>query len=237
MKLKLILYTLAAVVFTSCSTAYKASQTPDDVYYSPTNEIADNNKEEKNDRRDRYEEYTSAEDRYLRMKSRNRDRWSTIDDYDYWYSPNYCANNYVSYNYNHWRNNTGITYSYGNRCACACNSAFSSSIFFPGYYNPYYSYYPGYMIKFPGNLSPNVNRPNLGSYSNGSYNNTNSTNTFKKVFGSGNYNNSNRNSGSSETYKSSDRTYRPSSGSSSSGSSSSGGSGRSGGGVSRPVRN
>ena len=38
MRYKILLYGLIAATITSCSSAYKASQTPDDVYYSPARE-------------------------------------------------------------------------------------------------------------------------------------------------------------------------------------------------------
>jgi uncharacterized membrane protein YgcG len=227
MKLKIILYSLIAVVISSCSSAYKASQTPDDVYYSPTRAIGQEN--EKKENRDKYEDYVSEEDRYLRMKVRDRQRWSSIDDYDYWYDSRYNP-----YTYNYYRRGGINVWAWNN-----WHSPFYHP-FYVGGYNPHFNPYWGgfsnvYIIKNP--VKTNITRPKLGSYSNQGYNNTNSGsgNTFKKIFSpsnSGGYNNSNNGS-----YRSSDRTYSPSSGgSSSSGSRSSSGSSSGGGGVSRPGR-
>ena len=45
-------------------------------------------KTDESNRYDKYETYTSSEDdNYLRMRIRNRNRWCTIDDFDYWYNP------------------------------------------------------------------------------------------------------------------------------------------------------
>jgi hypothetical protein len=243
MKYKLLLPVLIACIFASCSTAYRATQTPDDVYYSPAHAVAskDDKNDDKNDRnvsrRDRYEDYESAEDRYLRMKVRDRYRWSAIDDYSYWYDTRYSCNNlsYSSYS----KYNLSLNYGWNN-CSCACYSNSYSSIFYPGYYNPFYSsygYYPNvYIINNP-KLAPNVNRPRLGGYRNNSYNNNNTIgNTLKKVFTPNTNGYSNRNTTSDNSYRSTERTYSPSSSSGSSsgsGSSSSSGAGR----PSRPARN
>lgn len=70
----------AAVALSACSTTYKNSQTPDDVYYSPVKEGYE------------VKEETTAEDREereIRMATHDP-RWRTIDDrydYDYHHHP------------------------------------------------------------------------------------------------------------------------------------------------------
>ena len=222
MKYRFLLTISIAVILTSCSTAYKTGQTPDDVYYSPVKEVVAKNEDKEDDKKDKYEEYTSAEDRYLKMKTRNRDRWQTLDDYEYWndtryqyYSYNTYRNNWYNwYIWNTW-SNPYVSVGYSNHCCC---------------YSPYNNIKTGY-IAYPIKTT-RTTKPNLNSYTNTKYSNTNNQslgNTLKKVFSSdnNNYNNSNRGSSSG-----SGRSYSPSS----SGSSSSG-SGRSGGGISRPGRN
>ncbi|HEX2534500.1 MAG TPA: hypothetical protein VHK69_12230, partial [Chitinophagaceae bacterium] len=87
--MKSFLPLLSLAFLASCTSAYKTGQTPDDVYYSPTRpqdayvhtETRQDRQERKyeSDRRDdRYDE-DYYYDRYLRMKIRNRSRWSTID--------------------------------------------------------------------------------------------------------------------------------------------------------------
>src|ERR1700750_1626476 len=87
MKKKLVYLLGAIALITSCSPIYKTTQTPDDVYYSPGRKmyVADN-----------YQSYPSSDDDYLRMKVHDYNRWSTIDDYDYWYDSRYYYNNYYS---------------------------------------------------------------------------------------------------------------------------------------------
>ncbi|MCX8019299.1 MAG: hypothetical protein N2747_02250 [Chitinophagaceae bacterium] len=75
-------FSIFLLMLSSCSTAYKTGQTPDDVYYSPLRpqEEYTENKREKEGRYEYTDEY--YDDRYLRMKVRNRQRWSDLDD---WY--------------------------------------------------------------------------------------------------------------------------------------------------------
>src|SRR5687768_12679551 len=106
------------LVFASCTTAYKSGQTPDDVYFSPERPQAEyvtvEDKEE-----DRYyrgesnrssnDYYNYEEDRYLRMKVRNRSRWSYLDNDFYSYNP------YVYNNYGYYYNSPWNSYSYWNQ--------------------------------------------------------------------------------------------------------------------------
>lgn len=100
MNAKILLIAISAAAFSSCSTAYKSGQTPDDVYYSPVRPI-----EERNDNRKRDEvkpdENTTANNR-IRMVIRDR-RWREFDnDYDYSYNNSpyrYCYSSYNSYGY------------------------------------------------------------------------------------------------------------------------------------------
>jgi uncharacterized membrane protein YgcG len=262
---RLLLFTaLAVTAFTSCS-VYRSGQTktPDDVYYSPAREVAAYvETERKRDGYYRADDYSSSDDRWLRMRVRDRYRWSAFDDYDW----------------NDWRYNSWATgaYSYS-PYSWGFNSYFSNYYYWNSYYNPYC---PGIII-----VNPKANQPvyakvrdfNLSRYTNNSYNNSNRPLSASKTglrYGAPSYNNRNtttnsslgssirkvfsndNNSSSRNSYynpssssdsrptrtytpseSSSTRSYTPSpssSSSSSSGSSSSGSSG--GGGVSRPSR-
>ena len=92
MKTVILLLAVSAAALGSCNTAYKTTQTPDDVYFSPLRPV-----EERTARNDDDQQRDDSyyEDRYLRMKVHNYNRWSTLDD---WY---YDANQYryTSYNY------------------------------------------------------------------------------------------------------------------------------------------
>lgn len=266
---RLILFTAIAVTaFTSCS-VYRSGQTrtPDDVYYSPAREGAAYVETEK--KRDGYyqaDEYASSyDDRWLRMRVRDRYRWSAFDDYDW-----------NDWRYSNWA--TGAYYGYSPYYgSLGFNRYWNDMYYWNSYYNPYC---PGIIV-----VNPKVNQPvytrvvrefNPSRYTNSNYNNANRPLSASKLglrngsYEAPRYNNSNtrtnsslggsirkvfnensgsgRNSyytpGSSDrpvrTYtppdNSSSRTYTPSSSSSSSSSGSSGGSSGGGGGVSRPSR-
>lgn len=248
MKYKIILYGLIAALVSGCSSAYKASQTPDDVYYSPA-KSARANRQIQND--DRYEDYSaSQEDRYLRMKVRNPNRWSMIDDYSYWNDSRYVP----SFSYGYYMNNWNSFNVWNNPYAI---NSWSNPYYGSGFslgYNSYGGYYPVggygygyspytnvYISKYPTRLSSNVNRPSLNGYSNRNYNNIN-TNNYRQGLGNSirrvftpNENsiysnrNLNTNSNSNNTYRAPERSYTPSSSGSSAGRSS-------GATISRPSR-
>jgi len=236
MKRQILLLAITAAALSSCTTAYKTGQTPDDVYFSPTRPQDEYVRTEEKEQ-PRYDE-NYYDDRYLRMKVHNRTQWDNLDD---WYSYErygYSVNRYYGSYYNPY-----TSWNY--------------------YYNPYcrnnvIAYYPG-QTGYPGkiNVVQNVPKPrsfNLASYTNTNFNNTNSnfktnsyksgrpvysnrnlndgfSNTLKQIFNSGNSNSS---------YSPPSRSYSPGSSSSGSGGSSgsSGGSssGSSSGGASRPSR-
>lgn len=89
---------ITALSLSSCRTAFPEAQTPDDVYYSPEGL--------------RYEEARTQtdEDRYLRMKVRNRHDWSELNDwytYERWgYGMNYAYGTpyHPYYNWNVYHN-------------------------------------------------------------------------------------------------------------------------------------
>ena len=241
MKRQILLLAITAAALSSCTTAYKTGQTPDDVYFSPTRPQDEYVRVEEKEE-PRYDEHY-YDDRYLRMKVHNRTQWDYLDD---WYSYErygYSVNRYYGSYYNPY-----TSWNY--------------------YYNPYcrnnvIAYYPG-QTGHPGviNVAQNVPKPrsfNLASYTNTNYNNANS-NVKMNSYKSGNsrpvYNNRNSNDGfsntlkqifnsgssnSNSTYTPPSRSYSPSSSSpSSSGSSGSSGSSSSGsssgGGATRPSR-
>jgi uncharacterized membrane protein YgcG len=241
MKRQILLLVITAAALSSCTTAYKTGQTPDDVYFSPTRPQDEYVRVEEKEEPRYDDDY--YDDRYLRMKVQNRTQWSYLDDYYAYDRYGYRANfNYGSY-YNPY-----TSWNY--------------------YYNPYcrnnvIAYYP-VQIGHPGiNLSvaQNVARPrnfNLLSYTNTDFNNANNNtkmNSYKSRISSPVYNNRNSNNGfsntlkqifngatnssnSSSSYSPPTRSYSPSSSSSSSGGggSSSSGSSSGGGGATRPSR-
>ncbi|MDQ6814375.1 MAG: hypothetical protein M3040_11600 [Bacteroidota bacterium] len=251
MRYKVLLYGLMAAAITSCSSAYKASQTPDDVYYSPARAGAEKQNVQKDRNRNRYEDYAASEDdQYLRMKVRGRERWSGIDDYTYWNDSRFAPS--YNFNYDYYRNNLYNTYAWNNwyrpyaglyynpYILGGYGSAYGGMYVTPGYYPSYgYGYNPylgggGYISKNPTRtISPSVSRPNLSGYRNGLYDNGNSNrsnqgigNTLKRVFtpneNSRTYSNENTRTYSSENNNTYSSPVRTYTPSSSSSSSSSG---------------
>jgi len=233
MKRRLLSVFALAILFASCSSAYRQAQTPDDVYFSPAKEkertYASANDSKQTDNyasrnKNNYDDYTSSsEDDYLRMKIQNRYRWGSLDDYDYWYSPSYAFNNYYGYNsFNPFlANSWGLSFYYSPFTSIQPYGWFNSYYPTYGYYMPYSGYYGhgygyNYMPVFQTNVkrAPGVHRPLLGSYANmgnGGYNNSNnrSRNTGRYIspFNTGDSRYSNRNNSFSN-----DNSYsRPSS--------------------------
>jgi hypothetical protein len=214
----------AVVFFSSCTTAYKSGQTPDDVYFSPTRPqeeyVRRDDDEEKERRRYRNEE-DYREDRAIRMRVRNR-RWSTLDDFDYSYTyrPVYTPisawnNPWYFYGYNN--------YYYNPNCCCAPvvvappKTVYSKPRIFN--LNPYNGS-PTVTVNNPKGVP--VYSTKSGSYSSGSSGNSrnyrnsgsNAGGFLRSVFGSGS---SNSNSGTSTNSSSGSTKSGGSSGSSSSG--------------------
>jgi hypothetical protein len=229
MKSPILLLALAIVILSSCSSAYKTGQTPDDVYFSPAPPADEYVQVEKRDDRSYKGSDQYYEDRYLRMRVQNRYQWSVLDDY-YFNSP-YAYNYYGSYSnwYNpfnsYWTWNTYYNpYCYG-----------SVIIKNPGYYH--YRVPPSKPVAFNLNSYTNSgNRSTAGrsifNNNNSRYNNSNSNsfgNSVRKLFSNSN---SNYNSGNNSTPS---RSYNPSS-SGSSGSRSSSSSSSSSSSGSRPHR-
>ncbi len=93
--MKTLILILSIAILASCSTAYKSGQTPDDLYYSKSKVIVQNESENRYERR---EDYTS-QDRQIRMAINDR-RWRNLDydyDYDCRYSPYAYGYNYGYY--------------------------------------------------------------------------------------------------------------------------------------------
>src|SRR4030095_14810745 len=138
MKRQILLLALTAAALSSCTTAYKTGQTPDDVYYSPVRPQEEYVRTEKQDDRSYRGSDDYYEDRFLRMRMQSPSRWSSFDDY-YFYNT-YAYSPYSSYN--NWHSPWNSYYTWNN------------------FYNPYYggmschSYYPGVKIKNQGLHTP-----------------------------------------------------------------------------------
>lgn len=240
----LLLAIVITAAISSCTTAYKTGQTPDDVYYSPARPQEEYVRvDDRDDRNYRYDdEY--YDDRYLRMKVRNRNRWNDLNDWYYYDRYSYSYNYY----YGSWNNPYNSWHYYNNPYYCCCNT----HVYVPKgpiNYNiakPRNFSLSGYTNTNNNNSNAgiNVKAPRTGT-SRPVFNNSNSNaqkksnssgvgSTIRRLFTSGSNNNSN--SDNSNSSGSTNRTYNPSSSSSSSSGSSGSSSGNSGGGVSRPNR-
>jgi len=230
MKPVILLLAFSLAAFTSCTTAYRSGQTPDDVYYSAAkiNPEDDEQKTKQDEQKDYSYDDQYYDDRYIRMKVHNRTQWSDLDDWYYY--------DRYSYRYN---------YYFG-----SYNNPYSSWNFF---YNPYCCCHNNYAFNYKlPSAQPIVKRHfNLAGYTNTSYNTSNKPGTNFKIPAQRVYNNSNKSLSEkvrtilNSDNNSSTRTYQPSSSSSGNNSSSSGSnnnnssSGKSGssGTVTRPTRN
>jgi hypothetical protein len=222
MQSKTLLLALSVAAISSCSTAYKTGQTPDDVYYSPVRVVEVKEDQKQNDDRNQVR-YRSEDDYEITMGIRDR-RWRDFrDDYSYSYSP---------YNYA-----TCNTYNYG--------------YYYNPYYYPWAIYTGKITYQAPVNTTPRMVNLNAYNGYNSRVATGKTTGTVTWSNPSTQYNNSNRSSNrreareyivprnnNSSSTSNETRTYTPSSNNSSnnssSGSSSSGSS--SPGAVSRPGR-
>jgi hypothetical protein len=224
----ILLSFLLALIFASCTTAYKSGQTPDDVYYSPERPRASEEyvrvDDDRNSKKYRHYDEESYDDRYVRMKVRNRLMWSELD---YYYNDPYA------YNYN--RNRYYYNTSYNPYTTWNC--------YYNPYYIPYYSNgifvnsknhtynkprtYNLHVFDTPGSNNPKstgVNRDRrIFDSDNRSYNTPrNSGADLRNVFG-GSSNNSNSGSSSNSPSRSTESSGKSSSSSGSDSKSSSGG--------------
>lgn len=249
MKPSILLLALAVMAITSCTSAYKTGQTPDDVYFSPQRPQSEY--VARNDRNEDPGYYNGDDyygDRYLRMKVQNRYQWSGLDDYYYNDRYSYGLGGGYSYYNGLYANNPWNPMSYWN---------YYYNPYCTSYYSPYYS--PVYILGNKENNSYAVtNRPrvfNLNTYNNAQTTNGNYTNRrfdfnnsrvnnvnsnrynsnyrnsrsnagdyLRNSFGGNNNNNNYNNSSNSNSRSYSNSSSSSSSGSSGGGSSSSGGS-------------
>jgi hypothetical protein len=99
---------------TSCTSLQQTTvAATDDLYYTPSTEATkataqtngDRNNEQINNASEaEYQDYQSyPDDRYLRLKVANRNRWDAIDDFGYWNDPRFNYSYYPSYlGWNSW---------------------------------------------------------------------------------------------------------------------------------------
>lgn len=102
----IILLFIVIIFISSCSATHQSTastQTVDDLYYSPATGVEKSYTKQQ----EQYQNYlANNDDQYLWMKVHNYYLWNTIDDYNYWYNPNYYFGyNPYYYYYNNFYNN------------------------------------------------------------------------------------------------------------------------------------
>ena len=153
---KLFIAIMTSSFLMGCSTVYKTGQTPDDVYYSPSKSqeeyvILEDNEAYR-------PETVPMNDRYLRMKSMNRNRWSSFDDdYGYWNDPRWNNSMYF---------NNGSMYSgIGLQSLFYGSSSYYSNPYSCMYYGqPYVIYNNAGKGTLPSRRSTGPRVVNLNSY-------------------------------------------------------------------------
>lgn len=165
-------------MLSSCS-VYRSGQTPDDLYYTPTREVAtassaataagndgyvqgnssrDDGRRYNNESDDYsgYDDLASADDRWLMMRVRNRARWSYFDNYAGFYSPysSFYSPFYSGFGY---QPGFSLGMTFGNPYAWNYYNPYSYGYYnhFNNYWNWNYNYNPYY-----GNIivvNPKVN--------------------------------------------------------------------------------
>lgn len=170
------------VVFSSCTSVYKNTQMPDDLYYAPSAPKVEKEEEKTEEQKEK-----EREDRFIKQKVQNRNRWSTIDDYTYWNDTRY------------------------NHCICNCNNSVRWNSYSIGWGNTYNNWLWNNSFNNPYTLfvpytAPNTIK-NTSSFSPiRAYGNTNTSNNnfvfnpkLQALTGNNNNNNSNNNSTPTQT--------------------------------------
>jgi hypothetical protein len=233
MKINYLFVAAFLVVASGCASVYRYEQMPDDLYFVPNKPAENVLNNGNNGANYQYAEnannqpttrYNSSDDNYLRMKSRNYNRWSTIDDYSYWNDSRYLYNNYSFDYYN--MNRLGSYYSNGiynpnifyNNC-WGCGYGYGN-YFYPSYYGGYnYNNWrnPYHTIINYGNhtyRSGNTSSNNIKAFSNNNYNNRNyaqPNQSYNTTNNQGKTINRPLNTPTNNTYYTPARTYDPAS--------------------------
>ncbi|HEY5367490.1 MAG TPA: hypothetical protein VIJ75_00740 [Hanamia sp.] len=185
MKLKYIFLFGAVVAFSSCSTAYRSAQTPDDVYYSPAPVQGESVANMSDQGRDSYY-YQDEEESQIRQGIQDPAYRTPLTvglgygmgynpyAYNSLYNPYYGGYNPLSYMsfYNPYMPMSYGGFGYGWGSFYDPYNSFNSPFYSPYYGGSYYghSYYPGNLY-YPGNIgTTNSSSPrtfNLNPYTNG----------------------------------------------------------------------
>lgn len=95
---------MLSFLISSCTSLQQTTTiATDDLYYAPNKQVVETQAVAANEE-EGYQDYQNyQDDRYLRMKVANRNRWSVIDDWGYWNDPRFNYSYYPSYmGWNSW---------------------------------------------------------------------------------------------------------------------------------------
>jgi hypothetical protein len=184
MRTSILLLVLSTAFFSisSCTSAYKTGQTPDDVYFSPASQHDEYVRTKERDESKYQSEEEFYDDRYVRMKVRDR-RWAYLDD-DYYYNRRYSYSYYNCWGSNPWTPYSYWNYTYNPYGSCVVFNSKSTVYSAPRIYN-LNSYNSNQIVNH------NYSNPKVGS-NNSSYNSYNQQPV--RVFNNNNSSNSNSNS-------------------------------------------
>ncbi len=123
---KYLLLAIFSAFIVGCSSSYKTTQTPDDVYFSTEKPSTDNYVQVRKNNNRYYTADEYYEDRMLKMMVRDRNRWSEVDDW-YYYNNRYSNynNRYSNYSYSmNWNNpwNSYSSWNYNFNPYCPSNN-------------------------------------------------------------------------------------------------------------------
>lgn len=155
--IRVLLFIIVAASLTGCASAYRAGDTPDDLYYAPQPETHARGAAylQNDNSQNRYRPsdsrtyqgsgyYDYAEDRYLRMLAGNRYRWSYFDDYYYGlgsgFAHGYGFGGYGNYGFGGYGGFGSPYHSLGWYNNPWGYTSFNNYWQWNNYYNPYYSH-------------------------------------------------------------------------------------------------
>ena len=184
MKTKHLLLLACIPAFSSCSSAYRIGQTPDDVYYSPAppppvEYVTTGNQQDRDSYA--YNNATNSEDMAIRRGINDPGYRSNISlDFGFGYSPyNYYGSSlyspYSSY-YTPYGNNAVTFYSHGYDFYNGYNNYNNYSPFSNYYYSPFSNYYYPFIYSY-GQASPASNYTGARTFNLGAYRTTTNANS------------------------------------------------------------
>ncbi len=193
MNTKILAALFATALITGCASLNKATNTPDDIYYSATPAAKASSSSASDAGYDQYENYQSNnDDQYLRMKVQNQSLWGSLDDYSYWNDSRYdygyscdasrdmlIGSLYSPFGYGYGLGGYGLGLGYG-----LGYGGFGFGYGWRSWASPYQTVV---MYRNPKVYFNGTNKTNITAYRNIQYNNYNSAKYTTATQSGGNY--------------------------------------------------